>query len=429
MKNKLNKIQSKKIIEKSILALGLKETKKTNPQIIKTIIEEFKLDDLKTKNKVMQKFFHDSLTQPQELKQMINCIKKSIVLKHPGIVEFLNHAINKKWLKPSENIIKALHVTFVLEALTVVMCNDHDFFIEVKDHYKLKEKQMGINPLHSIRTLMHAFGITHNLFGTIKALSVDPAMIYFRTQRGLTKSYLNKNKTKQLLKQNKINYIEYILLLPIHKKGLDQANKLLRINIYEAGITEYKNGFISNAICAHELNEDIIKNSPSNTFKVKNVIPQNVNNSFYSSICKKNNLFPVFQLSKQWISLYITWNMSFMLGNVNNLDIMLPKLIIPSIIAAEDENFLGARIISLWLSVNHYFYRKYDKGENVDIPNQIKMAKAWGNINKKYAFKLAKKETHEDAKILLKGFNQFFSHPFLNWMKLTIKLLKNKKQR
>lgn len=306
MKEEINKKQAEKIIEKSILALGLKETKKTNPKLIKQIIQEFKLADFKTDNKVMQKFFRDSLAEPQDLEPMINCIKKSIVLKHPAIIEFLDYAINKNWLQPSEQIKKALHVTYVLEALTATMCNDHIFFIEVQDHYKIKEKQRGINPLHTISTFMHAFGITHKLFGTIKSLSVDPAMIYFRTQRGFTKSHFDKNEAKQLFNDKKINYIEYKLLSPIQKNGLEHINELIRINIYEAGITEYKNELKANAVCAHELNEDIKKNPPVTLFKKKKVIPENINTSFYKAITKRENLFPTIKLSQDWVSLYIT---------------------------------------------------------------------------------------------------------------------------
>jgi hypothetical protein len=212
------------------------------------------------------------------------------------------------------------------------MCNDHDFFIEVQDHYKFKEKQRGINPLHTLSTFMHAFGITHNFFGTIKALSVDPAMIYFRTQRGFTKSHLEENESKKLLKDKKINYIEYKLLSPIAKNGLEHINELIRINIYEAGITEYKNGLKSNAICAHKLNEDIKNNPPATLFKKKKAIPENINLQFYKSIIKKENRFPAIEFSQDWVSLYITWNLAFVINDVDDWDIVLPKLLIPSII-------------------------------------------------------------------------------------------------
>ena len=50
------------------------------------------------------------------------------------------------------------------------------------------------------------------------------------------------------------------------------------------------------------------------------------------------------------------------------------------------------------------------------------MAKVWRKINKKYAFNLAKRETHKNSKQLIKSFNRFFSYPFLNWFRLVDKL-------
>jgi len=118
------------------------------------------------------------------------------------------------------------------------------------------------------------------------------------------------------------------------------------------------------------------------------------------------------------VSLYIAWNMTFLLSNIEDLDILLPKLLIPSIINSESENFAGARTVSLWLSVNHVLFRKYNKRKVVGPKQKIKMTKAWAEINKKYAFELAKKETHEDSRALMRGYNKFFHNPFFNFFKL-----------
>ena len=83
---------------------------------------------------------------------------------------------------------------------------------------------------------------------------------------------------------------------------------------------------------------------------------------------------------------------------------------------------MGARIISLWLTINHVFYRIHNKKIIFAPKNKNEIAKAWSKINKKYAFDLAKRETHEDPKTLIKTYNQFFSHPFLNWLKLVVGL-------
>lgn len=78
---KINKTQAEKIIEKSVLALGLKGANKTNPQLIREIVQEFKLDDFKTNNKAIQKFFADSLFFFDFI-MVLNFYKKIMVITH-----------------------------------------------------------------------------------------------------------------------------------------------------------------------------------------------------------------------------------------------------------------------------------------------------------------------------------------------------------
>jgi hypothetical protein len=409
---------AEKIIQQSMRELGLRNDMVTNPTIIKNIIEEFKLDDFKTKNKRMDKFFKDIVSVPQKLKPMLDDIEKGIVEKHPAIIEFAELALEKKWFHQSEYIIRSIHATYIIEALTAAMCNSHDFFVEIHNHYKKKELERGINSLHTLKSIIRAIFVSHSIFGAIKSFSVDPAMIYFRTQRGFCDSRLKEKEAKKLLKTRKINYLEYKLLSPLHKKGLEQINELIRMNIYEAGITEFKKGLKTNSICAHELSEDIKHNPPKTLFKNKCVAPENSKNDFYSSISEKRNLFPAIEFSQDWVSLYITWNMAFTLNETEDLDIVLPKLFIPSIINAKSEDFLGARIISLWLTVNHVFFRKCDRKIVTGPKNKTEMARAWAKINKKYAFDLAKRETHEESKILMKSYKRFYSQPVYNLFKI-----------
>lgn len=398
------------IIENSMAALGLDKDIKTDPQIIQSILREMKLDDFQTAHFAMQKFFAQSILQPQNLQSIFENIKKGIINKHPAIIEFLELALEKKWLAPSEHIIRSVHTTYILEAVTAGMCNSHDFFVEVQDHYKAKEKMCGINFLHTLSTFIHVLGITHNFFGTVKTLSVDPAMTYFRN--------FKNNDVRSLWKNKKINYLEYKFLSTLQKNGLGQANELMKINIYEAGITEFKQGLKANTVCAYELLEDIKKNPPHAILKKKSVVPENNTDIFYETIMEKENSFPAAAYKQDWVSLYITWNMAFILNCLDDLDLLFPKLLIPSVINSESENFAGARIISLWLSINHVIFRKYDKKVVTGPKNKMEMARAWAEINKKYAFQLAKRETREDSKILMKHYHRFFSHPIYNIFKL-----------
>jgi hypothetical protein len=406
----------KEVVEKSFSLLGLSNDLMTNPTTIKKVLKEIRLDDFDTKNKIISKFLQENKNKPKKLDSMFKIIKKAILKKHPAIIEFLELGNKKNWFKPSKNIIKAVHVAYILEAFTVTMCNDHDFFIEVQNHYKKKEKELGLNTQHPFRTFVNALKISPHFFDIAKPFSLDPFLVYFKLQRGLSKTQLQKEELKKLYENEEINYIEYRLLSPIKQNHNQHINELVRINIYEAGITEYKNGFIANALCAHTLCEYLKINHPKTIFKRKIVIPEN-NNSFYKPYSQKS-FFPTIETSQSWASLYTTWNMAFVLGNLNNLELILPKLFIPSLIDAKNENFLGVRFVSLWLTINFAIFRKSDNTETYGPENKTEMTQAWADINKKYSFAVAKNEIHEDSKMLSKYYKRFFSHPFWNLFKL-----------
>ncbi|MEA1936729.1 MAG: hypothetical protein U9N04_01285 [Patescibacteria group bacterium] len=406
----------KEIIEKTFSLLGLSNNLMTNPTIINQVLKETRLNDLKTKNKVINKFLQESKTKPKKLDSMYEIIKKAIQKKHPAIIEFLEIGNKKKWFKPSKNIIKAVHVAYILEAFTATMCNDHDFFVEVQNHYKKKEKELGLNTQHPFRTFINALKISPHFFDIAKPFSLDPFLVYFKLQRDLSKTQLQKEELKKLYGDEQINYIEYRLLSPIKQNHIQHINELVRINIYEAGTTEYRNDFNANALCAHTLCEDLKVNRPKTIFERKVVIPES-KNSFYKSFTK-SSFFPTIETSQEWASLYTSWNMAFVLGNLDNLELIMPKLFIPSLIDAKSENFLGVRFISLWLTINFGIFRKSDKIEILGPENKSEMTKTWANINKKYAFAMAKNEIHEDSKMLNKYYKRFFSHPFWNLFKL-----------
>ncbi len=396
-----SKKQAEIIIKRSMNELGIKSNLKTDPKIVKNILNEMKLDDLKTTSLPMKRFFSEILIKPKTLKPMLNSIKQGIVNKHPAVVEFLELALKKKWLKKSKNVQRSLHVAYILDELTVNMSNNHNFFIEVQNHYKEKERKLGLDTLHTFKTFLHALKISPDLFKIAKAFSLDPLMIYFRIQKGLPNSKINKKELKKLYNNKEINYIEYKLLSPIHKNEHEHITELVRINIYEAGITEFHNGFEKNALCAYELSENLKKNTPKVRFKKK-----------------KSNLYPIIDVSQDWVSLYLTWNMAFILGNLNDLDMIFSKLMIPSIINSKKEEFLGARITSLWLSINHSIFRAKERKEIIGPENKIEMAKAWSKINERYAFNLSKREIHENSEILRRNFDKFFYHPYSNLSKL-----------
>ncbi|MCF6356004.1 MAG: hypothetical protein L3J26_13045 [Candidatus Polarisedimenticolaceae bacterium] len=404
------------VIDNALSAFGLSKEMETDPTVIKSIIKGMQLDDFNPAFEPMAEFLKEITTQPKSLQPMFKSIETGIITKHPAILEFLELALQKKWLHGSEHIHRAVQVTFVLEAMTAAMANNHHFFVATQDHYRSKQRVHGLDTANIVKTFLRSLFISHDLFNLAKAFSLDPLMVYFRVQRGLTKACITNDGLNRLYKKNEINYIERKLLSAACKNGSKHINKLVRINIYEAGIKDYEEGFKTNAMAAHALSEWIKNTPPVATFDNRSVIPGNSRNAFYDSIAGKENNFPNITFSQEWASLYTTWNMAFVLGNINNLDILFPKLLIPSVINAESNDFLGTRIISLWLTINHALFRSYEK-DNSELPgpdNKAEMAEAWAEINKKYAFDLSKIETCEDQAIHEKNCACFFSRPYRN---------------
>lgn len=409
-------------------ALGLQTDLATDVATIQALLVSMNLDDFETSYAPMATFFDSITATPQELGPLLGNIAQALAEKHPAIIEFAQLALENNWLSQSDAITRSLHVAFILEAMTSAMCNSDTFFKEIFDHLRNKERELGIDSSHLIRTIWNHWprtgSFSGSFFATAKAVSLDPAMIYFKLRRELGSAHISKAYIKGLYKKGDISYLEYKLLLPGCRDNACYCSDWLRINIYEAGITEYNNGFKANAFSAHVLSEDVKKHCRREGFKSGDVLPDGDLSGFYQSILNRNNQFPSFSFKQEWVSLYLSWNMAFILGELNNLHFLFPKLLIPSVLNAKPENFLGARIISLWLSINSALFLKLEGSERLEGPsNRQEMATAWGEINRSYAQKFTETQTAEYPDILEASFKQRFSRPFFNLAKLVFRFV------
>ncbi len=411
------KLQSSKIINKTLSVLDINLNMKTNPKEIKKILTEMYLNDFKTKYSPIKIFLSNAKTKPQNLKPLLENIQKGIITKHPAILEFLQKALNKKWLKPNKGIIKTIYFSFILEALTAAMANSNTFTKEIQKHFLSKRKNYGIKNSSSIHTFWKVLKKTKSFFDAAKTISVDPVIAYYIIKRDLKGKPITKLHLKNLLKNKKITFFQYKSIFKSVNEDEKNSYTGLRVNISEAGITEYKKGFISNAFASHTLNENLISSPPLNDFSKRNIFPEHHNGNFYNSLANNNNFTSKVKFSKEWISLYETWNLTFILGELSDPHIFFSKLLIPSVIDSKPENYMFTRVLALWLSFNFYILNKFeDKEACENIKNKEKMVKAWGKINKKYAYKLIKNKTS-----LNKSFKKFFSWPIYNLIKSLVK--------
>ena len=416
-----NNFEPQNIVNDSIKAFGLSLEMETEVTIIRDIIHEMNIDDFQTSYLPMKTFFNEVISKPIALGPLLSRIRRGLVDRSPAVLEFADLALKKNWFTPSEYVLKSVHVAFILEAITVAMCNSRLFFSEYVDHVRMKEKEIGIDGSHIIRSFIKTFPASLNFFGSTKAMSLDIAMVYFRLKKELGNMPVTRQSIDKLYNAGKISFLEHKLLMPICDKDLCICNEWLRINIYEAGVTEYKNGFKKNAMSAHTLSEDVLKSCHRESFEVRKVYPKGEIDSFYHSLGGNDNYFPVVSLREDWVNLYLTWNMAFILGELNNLHYLFPKLLIPSVLCSESENFLGARIISLWLSINNSLFLNFNNNKKFIGPKKRKeMAQAWGEINSKYAKSLFESHIDSDPDAFSKSFEKSFSRPYINLFKLIL---------
>tara|TARA_Y100000310_G_scaffold326513_2_gene391492 strand:- start:621 stop:1868 length:1248 start_codon:yes stop_codon:yes gene_type:complete len=410
MRKSINKKEAEEIISKSLSVLGLSENIKTNPLIMKEVINEMKLDDFESTANIFD--LQEIQTKEKEFRPLFVDIKKALINNNPAIIEFLELALKKGWLKKSENIVKSAHILYIFEFLTSAICNNDVFFDEIHTHIKLKEKEYGLDLSNAIKALFNLYHLSHTFFGSVKALTVDPMMIHINPRFRDFK--LSKKELKTCYKNHRLNYFEYKLLK--RKNKIKSFLELGKINIYEAGITDYNKGFKSNALCAEALSEELNNLNTNIKYRTMLIAPANSKNTFYKQLSENYSIdFPV---SQNWQSLYVSWNLVFVLGHLDNLDILFPKLLIPSVLGVKSNQFIEARVVSLWLSIIFYIFRLEENKTLSGPKDRFVMAQEFGEINKKYAIELANKDLHENEKEFIKLYNQFFSHRYLNFFKI-----------
>lgn len=401
------------IVDDALAALGLSNATTTDTSVMREVLDAMQLADLRTAHPPMRAFFAGLTERDHDLGALLDQVRWGLIHRAPAVVEFLAEALRRSWLRPSPYVYQAAHVAYVLEAVTAAMCNSPVFFEDYVAHVRSKERDIGIDHEHVIKSFFKMLPGSLNFFGTAKAVSLDIAMVYFRVGRYLGGQPVDREAVEGLHAAGRISRLEQKLLLPICAEGHCVCNDWLRINIYEAGITEHRSGFSDNAMAAHVLAEHVHRRCHRESFRLREVVPQGPRRSFYGSLVDDANYFPVVGLSDEWTSLYLSWNMAFILGELKNLHYLFPKLLVPSLLCAQSDNFLGARIVSLWASINTALLLHFHRSERVEGPAERReMAAVWGEINRRHAEALYRADIATDAAGLQEGFEGRYSRPY-----------------
>lgn len=310
---------------------------RSDPVVMKDVVEnEFYLKTFPEAITLIQPY----LDAPQPLSDFFQQIKQAIRSRHPAIIEVLTQTeeigiLPTRLSKEQTALtIRTLHNMVVLEALVQEMTRDVIFMKAVQDHYlKLRYE---ILPKES--SLWQKYEATGGVFEVAKLLTMD-----------------------QVFEQ----YLLFRTKGPLDAGDLKAKDFGLRLNISEATIA------------------DTLQCNFSNAYVGRTLLSSRIQSLFK---CTEGPLYQHFE-SDSWSPLYETWNLAFVLGNLENLHIVLPKLLIPSVIDATPDEYLFYRGISLWVTINLYLLHNMHHKEPVILPEEIKipLVEIWGEVNTRYA--------------------------------------------
>jgi hypothetical protein len=393
------RVDANNIVNDAFLALGLAGVRETDPKVITSILVEMKLEELLTWDEPARTFLIAMIkSRPLSTDGYLASLCQTLVQKNPMIVDFLEVSLLHGWLKHQPSLSWSVHVGVVLETLTSAMLKSNLFTDDIYAHVITKRNANGMKS--STQDILPAFWsawrVTGSFFLAAKVVSIDNALYYFMFQR--TNRMFPSGHLQRLRHERKISFFQYKTQLPVSSEHMDHYHDAVRLNIMEACVTEYREGFEDNALCAHVLMMELERH------------PMLVDENGRQE-----------PLSQEWISLYGSWNAAFLLGNVDDFALIVPKLFIPALLHAETHDYVKVRTFSLWLTLNALLFRQLE-GRAIAVRGSASRhaAKAWGDVNRRHAILFAKKHLDLSEAELTLHFRRRFRWPRLSFVRFVL---------
>lgn len=316
--------------DQALMRLSIPLTAQASPQEIRDVIENvFKLDRLVS----VQQLFEHELKEPTHLQTLIENVRSGIQNQNPALHEFICEALER-------GLIPELHLNrfqnektrrlflahlYVLEKLVDRMRFDSRFMEEVVLALFQKRKELGLG------TKLGVYRHSKSAFAVFKTFSIDSGILQLID--------LRKRQSSQMFKADPIRSVQ------------------LHLNILEAVTTEKLNGFSENAKTGLAL-----INTPV----------------WRSRVTAPFGEFD-FEVTETWARQYEAWNMAFLLGNLDHLELLTPKLLIPSVLSAAPHEYLFRRVVALWLTIQAYLFAEREQRDPM-ISKSKELSKLLGKI-------------------------------------------------
>jgi hypothetical protein len=293
---------------------------------------------------------------------MLERTRAAIVSRQPAMRDLLCAALERELIpkvsdEKSRAIIKrSLHHAFLLDALTEEIVDDLSFMTAIQKHLLAKRAAFGIRgdlvgALEDFKRLYRG-----RMFEPTKFVSAD--LVY---------------TTRAMIRQRgSITEVE-----------LKDGQASLKLNILEAAVTENAAGFGDNALVGAALS----------AIPPKTITLESSTTAFELDV------------SPEWASLFESWNLAFVTGNVTHLQIVYPVLFIPSVIGADSQDFLFRRSSALWPSTLFMQIAVLTGKPDAPVPNKHALARLHGQTNLAYGEAIVREELGRDLEQLRPALN------------------------
>ncbi|HAT8972927.1 TPA: lpg2382 family Dot/Icm T4SS effector, partial [Legionella pneumophila subsp. pneumophila] len=384
------------------------------------------------------KFFIQTIRKKAiDLNPLIHKIKSDI-LKNESLCILLayieeNELIDDAEIKNASFTIQLqINLLCLLEAITVTMANSNDFAHDIYNHM-MKQRGKGAtgNPFYNF-----LFGIPSRatLFERLKLISIDPGLTSIIFHRLMGTNPETQADLDDFVSQSRLSGWNADVELANFDVASTSTLPAMGVNILEAvwedstGHNKNTSGIL-NAQAGLGLIGIMEEKEYTTSFKLaETTLPQgtrlhsDLGYSLIPELKVDNSPKKVsqFHIDERWMNLYNSWNLCFVIANIDPVFVPL-KLLIPSVFSAEPSNYKETRVLTLFLVANLFLNQQTLNNplfsNNFSFRNGDAIMKKWGEINKNHASELLQQCCAKEYKEPDTLYNSILGeHPHLNFV-------------
>ncbi|WP_058534280.1 hypothetical protein [Legionella saoudiensis] len=418
----------------------------SNPQLIADILSALGLDELVTDNTNYKAFIQHITSKEIDLGKLIEYVEQNILNNEP-LCNLLAYIEENGLISDAELVAAAptlqlqINLLCIFDALIITMANGQSFVKEVYDHLiKRAGSPAPGNPLVDF-----FFGAPYEatLFERLKLVSIKPGMLNVIFHRIMGEQVETQADADAFIAANHLSSLNATNVDIANLSSKDTSTVAsMGVNIFEAAWEDSTHaqqlGGIDNAKAGIGLIM-LMENQRYTTNYVINsqVLPEGVKideDLKYTLLpdLELNNVkkkVSQFNIPKEWRDLYTSWNLAFVLANIDQV-FMPIKLLMPIVGGSEPQNYKEVRLLSLF-TVGYLFLSETPQkkplfANNYTFSNAALIFKMMGKFNKQYAEKLLAELCPQEKRDIDSMYEHIFgNYPTVNLVKQLLSFMYN----